>query len=116
MTTLAPCAARASTTALPMPVLPPVTIATFPCNSSVIFHLPGAPAGGAVLSDALPSRSRPPKAIDVPGPPKSPRGSPNRHSVGYLTVTYGVSGRSELGGSSRSGDADSGLSPYDLIV
>src|ERR1019366_9396892 len=32
MTMLAPCPASASTTALPMPVFPPVTMATFPCS------------------------------------------------------------------------------------
>src|SRR5277367_5856331 len=67
MTTLAPCSARASTTALPIPVLPPVTIATLPCSSSVMFHLPGAPAEGAVLSDVLPYRVGRPKAIDFLG-------------------------------------------------
>src|SRR4051794_35207658 len=32
MTTFAPCSASASTTDFPMPVLPPVTTATLPCN------------------------------------------------------------------------------------
>src|ERR1700722_10419275 len=116
MTTLAPCAARASTTALPMPVLPPVTIATLPCSSSVMFHLPGAPAEGAVSSDALPYRVGRPKAIDDPGVPTSHRGLPNRHSPCYLMVTSRVTCRFERGSSSQSGNADSGLSPYDCDV
>ena len=35
MTTFAPSAARARTTALPMPVLPPVTMATLPLEFAV---------------------------------------------------------------------------------
>src|SRR5580692_3155786 len=82
MTTLAPCAARASTTALPIPVFPPVTIATLPCSSSVMLHLPGAPAEGAVSSDVLPYRVGEPDAIDHARPSEFTRRLPKGHWAG----------------------------------
>src|SRR3954465_14854818 len=45
MTTLAPCAASASTMAFPMPLLPPVTIAALPCKLIVPFY-PGREQSG----------------------------------------------------------------------
>src|SRR6476620_4256799 len=48
MTMLAPAAARPRTTALPMPLLPPVTMATLPL-SVMSFFLGSGPAAGVVL-------------------------------------------------------------------
>src|SRR5271157_2553807 len=51
MTTLAPCPANARTTALPMPVLPPVTMATLPASSSAMSNLRPRADDGAVSPD-----------------------------------------------------------------
>ena len=68
MTTLAPCAANALTTAAPMPVLPPVTIATFPSRSPCHDDTSSPRAPGAVSHDL---RNLP--GLDGCPPPAPPR-------------------------------------------
>src|ERR1700689_5079608 len=69
MTMEAPSLARASTTALPMPLLPPVTMATFP--SSVMVLLSGALGRIDRWGPGLHPRSRTPSESYRPGPART---------------------------------------------
>src|SRR5947208_2875621 len=98
MTTRAPCAASASTIALPMPLLPPVTIATFPCKRmavllSVAERLQGAcQSCGASWSRRRPNRATATLTAGRDGGPGTRRGWLMRRIVliGLLLIAAGA--------------------------
>src|ERR1700722_5457748 len=110
MTTLAPCSARARTTALPMPVLPPVTIATLPCSSSVMCTFQERPPRARSCAKSYRTERDDRKRSVIFGLPKSTHRLPDRHPPGYLMVTLETFFRLRAQ-SSQMGDAAHGESP-----